>query len=138
MDAALPALEVMTRTVPGTGVEAHMVGVVVPTERDAEAIELDATLPMRELCIAAIPPLSGGPKRPPPGRIVRSTGVRSFGQEYNPPPRGTRAGRPGPAPPGRASGGRSARQPEPPDQPRTRASPAATHASAAAAEVASV
>src|SRR5665811_547884 len=56
MDATLPTLEVVARTVPGTGVEAHMVGVVVPTERDAEAIELDAILlagiPIRLLDLA--------------------------------------------------------------------------------------
>jgi hypothetical protein len=42
--------------VPDTGVEAHLVGVVVPTERDAEAIELDAILlagvPVRLLDLA--------------------------------------------------------------------------------------
>src|SRR5665811_1843908 len=56
MDATLPTLEVVARTVPGTGDEAHMVGVVVPTERDAEAIELDAILlagiPIRLLDLA--------------------------------------------------------------------------------------
>ena len=39
VNAALPALEVVARAVPGTGVETHVVRVVVASKRDAEAIE---------------------------------------------------------------------------------------------------